>query len=324
LRSATATHSDTPAQQAIATTTSDPLLSVAKVSHITLDSAATSSTNELPSSSRASEQETPEDQRDLQTKVAYRHPLGTDPAVRLAAAKELYGLAVDLDEAPGPSEVLYSQSVLDQFFFKRSTFIVSMLKTLDERIAKIARLMEHLAPSLPTRSVAQLTTPNDIYRKLAHMKNFPAFTTGDVFWRDLERHATANGITTDADRQVHFHSALSIADPTLKTWFETSIQPLMPISMEQLQDLLFKQTLSPYWLSDKLIMLCRLSYREQELVKVFNSRFAELPSQPGSMLTAPIPLANGLSLYTLHSYLLPCALNCHQRKYLKTNPCLNS
>jgi hypothetical protein len=53
----------------------------------------------------------------------------------------------------------------------------------------------------------------------------------------------------------------------------TSLDDLT-ISLEELQDLFFVQTLSPYWLSARLIKLCQVSYREAELLRSFNSRFS--------------------------------------------------
>jgi hypothetical protein len=44
--------------------------------------------------------------------------------------------------------------------------------------------------------------------------------------------------------------------------------------LRPIQDLFFIQTLSPYWLSARLIKLCQISYRESELLRSFNSRFS--------------------------------------------------
>jgi hypothetical protein len=95
-------------------------------------------------------------------------------------------------------------------------------------------------------------------------------TTGDVFWLDLQRHADANGRTTLQERLSHFHHAI-INDRPLMTWYEHTIKPrLFTITLEDLQDLLFIQTLSPYWLLARLIKLRQISYRGTELLRSFN------------------------------------------------------
>jgi hypothetical protein len=58
-------------------------------------------------------------------------------------------------------------------------------------------------------------------------------------------------------------------------WYEHTIKPrLATLSLEDMQDLFFIQTLSPYWLSARLVKLCQISYRESELLRSFNSRFS--------------------------------------------------
>jgi hypothetical protein len=57
------------------------------------------------------------------------------------------------------------------------------------------------------------------------------------------------------------------------TWYEHTIKPRLPnLTLEDLQDLFFIQTMSPYWLSARLVKLCQISYRESELLRSFNSR----------------------------------------------------
>jgi hypothetical protein len=83
-----------------------------------------------------------------------------------------------------------------------------------------------------------------MYKRLNSLKNYPIITTGDVFWLDLQRHADANGLTTLPERLAHFHQAI-VTDRPLMTWFENTIKPrILTVSLEELQDLFFIQTLS--------------------------------------------------------------------------------
>jgi hypothetical protein len=59
-------------------------------------------------------------------------------------------------------------------------------------------------------------------------------------------------------------------------WYETTVKPRIPdITLEELQDAFFTQTLNPYWLSARLIKLCQMAYREGVLLRNFNNRFAD-------------------------------------------------
>jgi hypothetical protein len=95
-----------------------------------------------------------------------------------------------------------------------------------------------------------------------------------VFWLDLKRHADANGFSTLQERLAHFHQSM-VTDRQLMNWFENTIKSrLSTISLEEPQALLFIQTLSPYWLSARLVTLCQISYREAELLRSFYSRLS--------------------------------------------------
>jgi hypothetical protein len=108
------------------------------------------------------------------------------------------------------------------------------------------------------------------------MKYYPVMTSsGDLFWRDVERHADVNGLSTHVERLAHFHHAI-VPNAQLMRWYETTVKPRLPdITLEELQDAFFAQTLNPYWLSVRLIILCQMAYREAELLRNFNNRFAE-------------------------------------------------
>jgi transposase InsO family protein len=118
---------------------------------------------------------------------------------------------------------------------------------------------------------------DNLYLKLATFKNYPDVKKlrSDIFWRDLSRHAWNNGITESKERLAHFYRAIQ-GDNGLMRWHETHVQPKIgTLTVEELKDLFFTQTMSPYWQSERLIDLCEISYRPKELVREYNTRFSE-------------------------------------------------
>jgi hypothetical protein len=101
-----------------------------------------------------------------------------------------------------------------------------------------------------------------MYKRLNSLKDYPVMTTGHVFCLGLKRNADVNGLSTLQERLVHFHQSI-VTDRQFMNWFENTIKPrLSTISLEELQELFFIQTLSPSWLSARLVKLCQISYRE--------------------------------------------------------------
>jgi hypothetical protein len=181
----------------------------------------------------------------------------------------------DLDLAELPRQPTSEGQVFSLNFLNRRQEAITSLITLTEgRIIRLrSSLALHSVPALPPVALPS-SSQSGMYKRLNSLKTYPVMTTGDVFWLDLQLHADANGLTTLNERLAHFHQAI-VTDRPLMNWYENTIKPrLATLTLEDLQDLFFIQTLSPYWLSARLVKLCQISYRESELLRSFNSRFS--------------------------------------------------
>jgi hypothetical protein len=135
--------------------------------------------------------------------------------------------------------------------------------------------LQQFQPSPPSSAPSTSSNVN-MYKRLSNLKNYlnPATSARDTFWLDLQRHADANGITSMKERLAHFQQSILNNRPLMDR-FDHTIQPLgNNLTLDILQNLFFTQTLSPYWLSARLIKLCRVSFRESELIRTFNNRFS--------------------------------------------------
>jgi hypothetical protein len=204
-----------------------------------------------------------------------RFPAGTSLNERLHFLVELHLQVCDLDYAQLSDYVLsLNSNFLSLCSTSRQQNLTSLVVQVEARIARLRSSIAVQAVPVVPQPLAPSTSRSGMYKRLNSLKNYPIITTGDVFWLDLQRHADANGLTTLPERLAHFHQAI-VTDRPLMTWFENTIKPrILTISLEELQDLFFIQTLSPYWLSARLIKLCQGSYREAELLRSSNSRFS--------------------------------------------------
>jgi hypothetical protein len=59
-------------------------------------------------------------------------------------------------------------------------------------------------------------------------------------------------------------------------WHETHVETIKSqISVEDLEDLFLTQTMSPYWLSERLMDLTMIQYKPRERLREYNTRFSE-------------------------------------------------
>jgi hypothetical protein len=213
--------------------------------------------------------------QDLLTSSERRFPPGTPLNDRLRFLVDLHLQVCDLDYAQLPENVMaLNSNFLSLFSTARQQTLALLVVQVEARIARLRSSIAVQSVPLATPTLSPPSSQSGMYKRLNSLKNYPLITTGDVFWLDLQRHADANGLTTLPERLAHFHQAI-VTDRPLMTWFENTIKPrILTISLEELQDLFFIQTLSPYWLSARLIKLCQVTYRESELLRSFNSRFS--------------------------------------------------
>jgi hypothetical protein len=126
-----------------------------------------------------------------------------------------------------------------------------------------ANLQKSIAKLAGAPNNESVHSSDKLYRKLSSLKSYPNVTKlrPDTFWRHLARHAKTNGIIGDAERSAHFYHAIQM-DDSLMPWHETHVETIKSqISVEDLEDLFLTQTMSPYWLSERLMDLTMIQYK---------------------------------------------------------------